>query len=317
MARLRLPIVPHLSPEEIARRYRTRRGGVEKTHRQVLRLLTRPGDPPTPAAVAAPVGPTPAWARAVLKRWNAAGLADRRPDRNGGRPKLSDEQRAALFEALRGRPPDGGLRSGPKAAAYARDRWGMAVRPEAGWRWLAGLGFGLRVPRPRNPKAATAEGQRDWKGRPGRPDGRASPRPPRAGRRAAGRGRGTPRAQADRPAGLARDGPQADGGRPHEVPVALRLRLRAPGRRAGPGADPAGGEHRLDGPGAGGVRPLGRPRGPQAPGGAGGQRRLARGRAAGRAAERGAAPAAAVHAGVAAGRAAVAAGSRGGGQCGV
>ena len=44
--------------------------------------------PPTPARVAASVGLTPAWVRTVLKRWNAegpAGLADRRPARNGGR----------------------------------------------------------------------------------------------------------------------------------------------------------------------------------------------------------------------------------------
>jgi hypothetical protein len=108
MARQRLPIAPHLSPEETARRYRAGRGGVEKTHWQVLWLLTRSATPPAPAEVAAQLGLTPAWVRTLLKRWNAegpAGLADRRPARNGGRPKLSDEQQAALFEALQGRPP--------------------------------------------------------------------------------------------------------------------------------------------------------------------------------------------------------------------
>ena len=53
MARARLPIVPHLSPDEIARRYRACRSGVEKTHWQVLWLLTRSEAPPTPAEVAA------------------------------------------------------------------------------------------------------------------------------------------------------------------------------------------------------------------------------------------------------------------------
>ena len=191
MARPRLPIVPHLSPEEIARRYRACRGGVEKTHWQVLWLLTRPGDPPTPAAVAAQVGLTPAWVRTILKRWNAegpGGLADRRTDRNGGRHALSDEQRAALFEALQGRPDDGGLWTGPKVAAYARDRWGVTVRPETGWRWLKRLGLSLQVPRPRNPAAATGDEQRRWQRRPGRPAGRAAGRAPRQGRRAVGRG---------------------------------------------------------------------------------------------------------------------------------
>lgn len=191
MARPRLPIVAYLSPEEIARRYRACRTGVEKTHWQVLWLLTRSVNPPTPAEVAKQVGLTPAWARTILKRWNAdgpAGLTDRRPVRNGGRPKLSDEQRAALFEALQGRPADGGLWTGPKVAAYVRDRWGVSVGKQTGWKWLTGLGFSLQIPRPRNPKAATAEEQQEWKRRPGRPHGRAAPTAPREGRRALGRG---------------------------------------------------------------------------------------------------------------------------------
>jgi transposase len=191
MARSRLPIAPHLSPEEVARRYRTCRGGVEKAHWQILWLLTRPEAPPAPAEVAARVGLTPAWVRTILKRWNAegpAGLADRRPARNGGRPKLSEEQQAALFEAIQGRPADGGLWTGPKVAAYARDHWGVVVCPQTGWEWLTRLGFSRQAPRPRNPKAATAEEQGEWKRRPGRPDGRAAPRAPRRGGRAVGRG---------------------------------------------------------------------------------------------------------------------------------
>jgi transposase len=191
MGRPRLPIVPHLSPDDIARRYRACRIGVEKTHWQVLWLLTRREPPPTPAAVAAQVGLTPAWVRTILKRWNAqgpAGLVDRRPAANGGRPKLSEEQQAALFEALQGRPADGGLWTGPKVAAYARDRWGVTVRPETGWRWLKRLGLSLQVPRPRNPGAASADEQRGWKWRPGRAARRAAPREPREGRGAMGRG---------------------------------------------------------------------------------------------------------------------------------
>ena len=88
MARPRLPIAPHLTPDEITRRYRSCRGGVEKTHWQILWLLTRTEVPPTPAEVAARVGLTPAWVRIVIRRWNAEGpdgLADRRTARNGGR----------------------------------------------------------------------------------------------------------------------------------------------------------------------------------------------------------------------------------------
>jgi hypothetical protein len=152
MARPRLPIAPHLSPDEIARRYRACRDGVEKTHWQILWLLTRSEAPPASAAVAAQVGLTPAWVRTLLKRWNAEGpdgLADRRAAHNGGRPALSDEQQAALFEALQGRPEDGGLWTGAKVAAYVRNRWGVTVRVETGWRWLTRIshqGDGIGLP---------------------------------------------------------------------------------------------------------------------------------------------------------------------------
>jgi len=191
MARPRLPIAPPLSAEEIARRDRVCRTGVEKTHGQILWLLTRTPDPPTAAEGAAQVGLTPAWVRTLLKRWNAegrAGLADRRAAANGGRPKLSAAQPAALFEALQGRPPDGGLWTGPKVAASARDRWGVTVCHPTGWEWLTRLGFSLPVPRPRTPGAATADEQRGWQRRPGRPEGRAGPREPRPAGRVGGRG---------------------------------------------------------------------------------------------------------------------------------
>ena len=153
MARPRLPVAPHLSPEGIARRDRACRSGIEKAHWQALWPLTRTPTPPTPTPVAAQVGLTPAWVRTPLRRWDTegpAGLADRRPARDGGRPELSAERQAALSEALQGRPDDGGLWTGPKAAAYARTRWGgsSATRP-------AGSGCGARASPPGCPGPGT------------------------------------------------------------------------------------------------------------------------------------------------------------------
>jgi transposase len=197
MARPRLPITPHLSPEEIARRYRGYRGyrgcrsGREKTHWQILWLLTRTAIPPTPAQVATQVGLTVAWVRTVLKRWNAMGpegLVDRRVTNNGGQWKLTAEQQAELFDAPQRPPADGGLWTGPTVARYVRDRGGVVVCKQTGWEWLCRLGFSPQVPRPRNPRAATAAEQQVWKRRPGRPDGRAAPRAPGPDRRVVGRG---------------------------------------------------------------------------------------------------------------------------------
>jgi transposase len=191
MSRTRLPVAPHLPHEEIAPRYRCCRHGLEKTHGQVLWLLTRPDDPLTPAQAAAQVGLTPSWVLTLLKRYNAVGppgLADRRAATHGGKPKLTPEQQTELFAALQQPPPDGGLWTGPKVAAYVRGRWGVVVRPQTGWNWLRRLGFTLQVPRPRHPKALSPAEPQVWK-RPHRPvDRRAAPAEPREAGRAVGRG---------------------------------------------------------------------------------------------------------------------------------
>ena len=191
MSRTRLPIVPHLTPDQIYRRYRTCRTGVEKTHWHLIWLLTRPEQPLAPARAAAAVGLTAVWARALLKRWNAegpAGLGDRRRGACGGRCKLTTDQRIDLWAALQQPPPDGGLWTGPKVARYARDRFGIAIVKPTGWRWMRGLGFSPQVPRPRHPKAASAAEQRAWERGHGPVDCRAAPPAPRPAGRGVGRG---------------------------------------------------------------------------------------------------------------------------------
>jgi hypothetical protein len=86
--------------------------------------------------------------------------------------KLTTQPRAERFAALQAEPPDHGLGSGPKAAAFVTDRLGGEVGPQTGWLWRKDLGFRLIGPRPRHPKAATAEQQRVWLGRAPEPNGR-------------------------------------------------------------------------------------------------------------------------------------------------
>lgn len=160
----RLPVIEHLPPTEIARRYRACPDGAEKTRWQILWLVTRPDQPMSAGRAAVAVGLTASWGRTLLKRWNEHGpdgLTDGRKD-NGADPLLTPSQQADLYAALRADPPDGGLWTGPKVVQYVRDQWGVTVVPQTGWRWLVRLGFRLRVPRPRHPKAATPEQQRVW-----------------------------------------------------------------------------------------------------------------------------------------------------------
>ncbi len=160
----RLPVAEHLTAEEIDRRYRGCTDVAEKSRWHVLWLVTRPDRPLSATQAAKLVGFTPAWGRAILKRYNAHGpdaLTDGRRE-NGSNPKLTPEQQAELFGVLQLEPPDGGLWSGPKVAAFVKDRFGVEVWPQTGWQWLRDLGFRLVVPRPRHPKAATPEQQRVW-----------------------------------------------------------------------------------------------------------------------------------------------------------
>jgi transposase len=159
----RLPVVAHLSADEVGRRYRSCSDAREKTRWHLVWLLLR--DETLSCERAGPlVGLSDAHARTLLKRWNVRGpdgLADRRRA-NKSPGKLTADRQAEVYDALRKEPPDGGLWSGPKLARYVRDRWGVEVCPETGWRWLRKLGFRLVVPRPRHPKAAGPDEQRRW-----------------------------------------------------------------------------------------------------------------------------------------------------------
>jgi transposase len=163
-----LKVAGHLAPDELYKRYRGCRDGRAKTRWQALWLMARPDGPLTAGEAAEAVGLSPVWVRKMVHRYNASGpegLEDGRQS-NGARPKLSAGQQAELFAALQAEPPDGGVWSGPKVAAFALARFGVKVRNQTGWEWLCRLGFRLKVPRPRHPRAATADEQRRWQRRP-------------------------------------------------------------------------------------------------------------------------------------------------------
>lgn len=160
----RFHTVEHLTADEIERRYKGCVSPREKTHWQIVWLLQQPSGPRSVAEVARMVGYSPTWVRALVGRWNQRGpdgLSDRRKD-NGPTGTQTPDQQAQLLAALQAEPPDGGLWTAPKLVRFVQDRWGIEVVPQTGWRWLRGLGFALRVPRPKHPKAPTADQQRVW-----------------------------------------------------------------------------------------------------------------------------------------------------------
>ena len=71
---------------------------------------------------------------------------------------------ASLAEAVAGPPPDGGLWTGPKVAAWIGRETGRAhVHPQRGWAYLRRLDQSWQTPRPHHEQAATPEEQEAFK----------------------------------------------------------------------------------------------------------------------------------------------------------
>jgi transposase len=161
----RLPVARPATANQARARYRACRHPIEKVRWHAVWLLLRADPPRTPAQVAEVVGLSVITVRDVLHRWNEygpGGLTDRRKG-NGSEPKLAPARRAELLAALKKRPPDGGVWTGPKVARYVADRWSVRVCPQTGWVWLRDLGFTLQVPRPSHPRAADPATRARWK----------------------------------------------------------------------------------------------------------------------------------------------------------
>jgi transposase len=148
----RLSIQAHLSIDALETHDRRAKDPVARSHWQVIWLLAQ-GLPS--AQVAAVTGYSVNWIRTIARRYNQpgrAGLGDRRHRNPGATGLLSMAQRAALAAALTHPPSDGGMWTGPKAAAWMSAMLRRAVHPQRGWEALRRLGWTSKVPRPRHAK---------------------------------------------------------------------------------------------------------------------------------------------------------------------
>src|SRR5215204_2173957 len=151
-------VAGHLSVEDLEAGFRSARDPTAMRHFQVIWLLAQGH---TTADVAAVTSFVPRWIEQLLARYNAHGpeaLGDLRR-RNGSAPSVL---RPELLERLRARleapPPDGGLWSSRKVAAWMAGELGLAaVLPQRGWEALKAIGWTVQKPRPRHPAWATDE----------------------------------------------------------------------------------------------------------------------------------------------------------------
>jgi transposase len=93
-------LVAHLSTAELGQRYRAARQPIERSHRQIVWLLSQGR---RECEVAAATGYGQRWITEIVRRYNAegaGGLGDQRAQNTGARPLLSQEDELTLQDAL-------------------------------------------------------------------------------------------------------------------------------------------------------------------------------------------------------------------------
>ena len=169
-------VADHLSVSALEQQYRLCTDVTAARHVQTIWLLAKGHEI---AAVSATMSFARRWVERLLARYNAQGpqaLGDLRR-RNGTSPSLLKPD---LLEKLKARlldpPPDGGLWTSPKGAAWMASELGLAeVLPHRGWEALKAIGWSVPKPRPRHPASATPQEREAFKKSWSRPSSRRGP----------------------------------------------------------------------------------------------------------------------------------------------
>jgi transposase len=181
-------VADHLSVSALEQQYRSCTDTTAARHLQAIWLLAKGHHI---AEVSATVSFARRWVERLLARYNAQGpqaLGDLRR-RNGTSPSvLKPDLLDKLKDRLREPPPDGGLWTSPKAAAWMASELGLKrVAPQRGWEALKAIGWSVHKPRPRHPQAATPEDkaafEKSWPRLPRRKRQSTRTRRSRSGRR--------------------------------------------------------------------------------------------------------------------------------------
>lgn len=151
-------VADHLSVSALEQQYRSCTDVTTARHFQAIWLLAKGHEI---AAVSATVSFARRWVERLLARYNAHGpqaMGDLRR-RNGTSPSvLKPDLLDKLKDRLREPPPDGGVWTSPKVAAWMASELGLArIAPQRGWEALKTIGWSVQKPRPRHPQAARPE----------------------------------------------------------------------------------------------------------------------------------------------------------------
>jgi transposase len=159
----RIELSPHATTEELEHRYRKAKDPVERSHHQIVWLLS---EGKRTEEVCEVTGYSPGWVRKIARRYNQWGvdaLGDRRHSNPGAKESalLDEDGEAELLEALQGAPlasVGGGMWSGPKVARWIAQRNGLEkVHAQRGFEYLRRARYSPQVPRPANVRAEASE----------------------------------------------------------------------------------------------------------------------------------------------------------------
>jgi len=154
-----LKIKPHLTYEEITKKYKTCKNAREKSYWHLIQLMANPKKEILVTEAAQIVGFCQRWARTIVNRYNTSGpknLIDQRKNNQGRQPFLNNKQQEALGKALiKQKPPGGGLWTGPKVASWITKKTKKNITAVGAWKWIRKSGFTLQVPRPKNINSAS------------------------------------------------------------------------------------------------------------------------------------------------------------------
>lgn len=138
-----IKLKPHLTTEELKKRYRSCRKAQEKVRWHALYLISKGM---VAAEAARRTGRASSWMTDLARRYNEQGVASVERQKSEKPSPLSnvDEQLGQeLAQAFEGVAPDGGLRTGVKVAAWISQRTGKEFHRVTGWRQIERLGFTL------------------------------------------------------------------------------------------------------------------------------------------------------------------------------
>ena len=151
-------VADHLSVSALEQQYRSCTDATAARHLQAIWLLAKGHHI---AEVSATVSFARRWVERLLARYNAQGpqaLGDLRR-RNGTSPSvLKPDLLDKLKDRLREPPPDGGLWTSPKVAAWMASELGLKrVAPQRGWEALKAMCTSPARAIPRRPRRRTKQ----------------------------------------------------------------------------------------------------------------------------------------------------------------